>query len=143
MAPQAGHSSCSQQTASPTGSSASSCSTVIPASAIPASAGATDIAATAASVLRARRLGTGSLRPTACGEGQPGESADGIRVAGGRTYVAGSTDGRIRVYDLATRQRTGTFETGPGGQVIDLAVTGTGDVSSRRSATRRSTNPPR
>lgn len=61
-------------------------------------------------------------------QGQPGESADGIRVAGGRIYVAGSIDGRIRVYDLATRQRTGTFETGPGGQVIDLAVTGTGDV---------------
>ena len=60
--------------------------------------------------------------------GQPGQSADGIRVSGGRIYIAGGVDGQIRVYDLVTRQRTGTFETGPGGHVIDLAVTGTGDV---------------
>jgi len=60
--------------------------------------------------------------------GEPGQSADGIRVSGGRIYIAGGVDGQIRVYDLSTRQRTGTFETGPGGHVIDLAVTGTGDV---------------
>ena len=60
--------------------------------------------------------------------GQPGQEADGIRVVGGRIYIGGGIDGEIRVYDLATRQRIGTFETGTGGQVIDLAVTGTGDV---------------
>jgi sugar lactone lactonase YvrE len=60
--------------------------------------------------------------------GQPGLSADGIRVVGGRIYVGGGIDGEIRIYDLATRQRTGTFETGAGGQVTDLAVTGSGDV---------------
>ena len=60
--------------------------------------------------------------------GQPGQEADGIRVAGGRIYIAGGVDGQIRVYDLVTRQRTGTFETGPDGHVIDLTVTGTGDV---------------
>jgi hypothetical protein len=60
--------------------------------------------------------------------GQPGQQADGIRVAGGRIYIGGGIDGEIRVYDLTTRQRTGTFATGPGGQVIDLAVTSTGDV---------------
>ena len=60
--------------------------------------------------------------------GQPGQTADGIRVAGGRIYVAAGTEAQIRVYDLATRQRTGTFTTGPGGHVIDLEVTGPGDV---------------
>ena len=60
--------------------------------------------------------------------GQPGQTADGIRVAGGRIYVAAGTEAQIRVYDLATRQRTGTFTTGPGRHVIDLEVTGPGDV---------------
>jgi hypothetical protein len=60
--------------------------------------------------------------------GQPGLEADGIRVAAGRINIGGGNDGEIRVYDLATRQRTGTFETGPGGQVIDLAVTDAGDL---------------
>jgi hypothetical protein len=60
--------------------------------------------------------------------GQPGQTADGIRVAGGRIYVAAGTEAQIRVYDLATRQRTGTFTTGSGGHVIDLEVTGPGDV---------------
>jgi len=60
--------------------------------------------------------------------GQPGQTADGIRVAGGRIYVAAGTEAQIRVYDLATHQRTGTFTTGSGGHVIDLEVTGPGDV---------------
>lgn len=60
--------------------------------------------------------------------GQPGQTADGLRVAGGRIYVCAGTEHQVRVYDLATRQRTGTFETGSGGHVIDLEVTGPGDV---------------
>ena len=60
--------------------------------------------------------------------GQPGQTADALRVAGGRIYVCAGTEHQVRVYDLATRQRTGTFETGSGGHVIDLEVTGPGDV---------------
>ena len=60
--------------------------------------------------------------------GQPGQTADGLRIAGGRIYVCAGTEHQVRVYDLATRQRTGTFETGSGGHVIDLEVTGPGDV---------------
>ena len=54
-------------------------------------------------------------RPTPISlRGQPGQEADGIRVAGGRIYIAGGVDGQIRVYDLVgSGQRTGTFETGP------------------------------
>jgi hypothetical protein len=59
---------------------------------------------------------------------QPGQTADGIRVAGGRIYVTAGTEAEIRVYDVATRQRTGTFQVGPGGHIIDVEVTGTGDV---------------
>ena len=35
--------------------------------------------------------------------------------------------GRIRVYDLATKALTGRFETGPGGQVVDMLVSTTGN----------------
>ena len=40
----------------------------------------------------------------------------------------GSISGQIRVYDLATKAQVGRFETGSGGEVIDLAVTSSGDV---------------
>ncbi len=60
--------------------------------------------------------------------GQPGQTADGMRIAGGRIYVTAGTEAQIRVYDLATHQRTGTFTVGAGGHVIDLEVTGPGDV---------------
>jgi len=59
---------------------------------------------------------------------QPGQTADGVRIAGGRIYVCAGTEAEIRVYDLATRQRIGTFTAGSGGHVIDAEVTGTGDV---------------
>jgi hypothetical protein len=59
---------------------------------------------------------------------QPGQTADSMRVAGGRIYVCAGIEGEIRVYDIATRQRSGTFQVGPGGHIIDAEVTGTGDV---------------
>ena len=61
-------------------------------------------------------------------QAQPGQTADSMRVAGGRIYVCAGIEAQIRVYDIATRQRTGTFEVGSGGHVIDAEVTGTGDV---------------
>ena len=36
--------------------------------------------------------------------------------------------GQIRVYNLVTKAQVGRFETGSGGEVIDLAVTDSGDV---------------
>ena len=60
--------------------------------------------------------------------GQPGQTAAGVRIAGGRLYVAGGIYGDIRVYDLATHALVGRFETGPGGEVGNLVVTGAGDV---------------
>jgi len=61
-------------------------------------------------------------------QAQPGQTADSMRVAGGRIYVSAGIEAQIRVYDIATRQRTGTFEAGSGGHVIDAEVTDTGDV---------------
>lgn len=60
--------------------------------------------------------------------GTLGQTVAGIAVAGDLLYAAGSISGQIRVYDLATRAQVGRFETGSGGEVLDLAVTGSGDV---------------
>ena len=61
-------------------------------------------------------------------EGQPGQSASGLAVVGDRLVVAGGTYGDIRVYDLATRARLGSFTTGPGGFLNGLTVADGGDV---------------
>ena len=61
-------------------------------------------------------------------QGQPGQSADGIRVSGGRIYIAGGIDGadpRVRPLDPPADRY---LRDRAGGHVIDLAVTGTGDV---------------
>jgi sugar lactone lactonase YvrE len=60
--------------------------------------------------------------------GATGKSAVGMKVAGGRLYVAGGTTGKIVVYDLATRQQVASFDTGTGGFLNDLVVTHRGDV---------------
>ena len=60
--------------------------------------------------------------------GGSGKSAIGMKVAGGRLYVAGGTTGKIVVYDLATRQQVASFDTGTGGFLNDLVVTPRGDV---------------
>ena len=60
--------------------------------------------------------------------GKLGQTVAGIAVAGDLLYAAGSISGQIRVYDLATKAQVGSFETGSGGEVIDLAVTSSGDV---------------
>jgi sugar lactone lactonase YvrE len=60
--------------------------------------------------------------------GTTGGSAVGIKVQGGNLYVAGGSTGSITVYDLATRQVVAQFQTGAGGFLNDLVVTGRGDV---------------
>jgi hypothetical protein len=60
--------------------------------------------------------------------GTLGQTVAGIAVAGDLLYAAGSISGQIRVYDLATKAQVGRFETGSGGEVLDLVVTSSGDV---------------
>jgi sugar lactone lactonase YvrE len=60
--------------------------------------------------------------------GAAGKSAIGMKVAGGRLFVAGGSTGKIAVYDLGTRQQVGSFDTGAGGFLNDLVVTRGGDV---------------
>jgi hypothetical protein len=60
--------------------------------------------------------------------GGAGKSAVGMKVAGGRLYIAGGMTGKIVVYDLATRQQLASFDTGAGGFLNDLVVTQRGDV---------------
>jgi Cu-Zn family superoxide dismutase len=60
--------------------------------------------------------------------GAAGKSAVGMKVAGGRLYVAGGMTGQIVVYDLATRLQVASFATGAGGFLNDLVVTHSGDV---------------
>jgi DNA-binding beta-propeller fold protein YncE len=60
--------------------------------------------------------------------GGPGRAAVGLKVKDGKLYVAGGPTGTITVYDLATRQAVAEFQTGTGGFLNDLVVTGSGDV---------------
>jgi Cu-Zn family superoxide dismutase len=60
--------------------------------------------------------------------GGAGKSAVGIKVRRGKLYVAGGATGTITVYDLSTGAAVATFETGTGGFLNDLVVTGRGDV---------------
>jgi hypothetical protein len=60
--------------------------------------------------------------------GAPGRAAIGLETRRGKLYVAGGPTGSITVYDLATRQPVATFQTGAGGFLNDLVVTGRGDI---------------
>jgi Cu-Zn family superoxide dismutase len=60
--------------------------------------------------------------------GAAGRAAIGLKVRDGKLYVAGGPTGTITVYDLATRQAVAEFQTGTGGFLNDLVVTGRGDV---------------
>ena len=61
-------------------------------------------------------------------EGQPGQAIRGLAIADGRIYVAGGMYNEIRIYDLETRTRVGTFGTGSDGKLFNLVVTDAGDV---------------
>ena len=60
--------------------------------------------------------------------GGAGQSAIGLEIRRGKLYVAGGPSGSITVYDLATEQAVATFQTGTGGFLNDVVVTGRGDV---------------
>jgi sugar lactone lactonase YvrE len=60
--------------------------------------------------------------------GGPGRAAVGLKVKDGKLYVAGGPTGTITVYDLATQHAVAEFQTGAGGFLNDLVVTGSGDV---------------
>src|SRR4051812_28384617 len=60
--------------------------------------------------------------------GAAGKSAIGMKVAGGRLYVAGGATGKIVVYDIATKAQVASFDTGAGGFLNDLVVARNGDV---------------
>ncbi|HEY6592942.1 MAG TPA: hypothetical protein VI011_02360 [Asanoa sp.] len=72
------------------------------------------------------RLSDETVRPFI--EGAPGASAIGMKVFRGRLYVAGGPTGKITVYDIGTRGQVASFDTGAGGFLNDLVVTGDGDV---------------
>ena len=58
----------------------------------------------------------------------PADSAVGMKVAGGKLFVAGGATGSIYVYAIRTGTLLARFETGTGGFLNDLAVTDKGDV---------------
>jgi len=58
--------------------------------------------------------------------GAAGKSAVGMKVRGGKLYVAGGMTGKISVYSLRTKALLATFDTGAGGFLNDLVVTGRG-----------------
>ena len=58
----------------------------------------------------------------------PADSSVGMKVAGGKLFVAGGTTGSIYVYAIRTGALLARFETGPGGFLNDLVVTEKGDV---------------
>ena len=58
----------------------------------------------------------------------PPDAAVGMKVAGGKLFVAGGPTGSIYVYKIKTGALLARFETGPGGFLNDLVVTQKGDV---------------
>jgi hypothetical protein len=74
-------------------------------------------------------LGGAKLRPFITPDpAAPADSAVGMKVAGGRLFVAGGTTGSIYVYAIRTGALLSRFETGAGGFLNDLVVTEKGDV---------------
>jgi sugar lactone lactonase YvrE len=71
-------------------------------------------------------LGSDTVSPFIAGGA--GRAAVGLEVRRGKLYVAGGPTGSITVYDLATGETVATFQTGTGGFLNDLVVTGRGDV---------------
>ena len=58
--------------------------------------------------------------------GASGKSAVGMKIRGDKLYVAGGMTGKIYVYSLRTKGLLATFDTGSGGFLNDLVVTGKG-----------------
>ncbi len=60
--------------------------------------------------------------------GGSGKSAVGLKVAGGKLFVAGGMTGKVFVYRLRTKELLATFDTGSGAFLNDLVVTRKGPV---------------
>jgi sugar lactone lactonase YvrE len=88
--------------------------------------GAFFVSITADGAIYRGTLGSDTVSPFIAGG--PGRAAIGLEVRHGRLYVAGGPTGSITVYDIATGRRVAEFQTGTGGFLNDLAVTGRGDV---------------
>lgn len=74
-------------------------------------------------------LSDSKLRPFITPDsGDPADSAVGMKVSGGKLYVAGGATGSIYIYEIKTGGLLARFETGKGGFLNDLVVTDTGDV---------------
>jgi len=74
-------------------------------------------------------LGEATLRPFITPDpAAPEDSAIGMKVSGGKLYVAGGRTGSIYVYRVKTGALLARFETGLGGFLNDLVVTRKGDV---------------
>jgi sugar lactone lactonase YvrE len=58
----------------------------------------------------------------------PADSSVGMKVSGGKLFVAGGATGSIYVYSIKTGMLLARFETGAGGFLNDLVVTDRGDV---------------
>ena len=84
------------------------------------------VSSTADGAIYRGTLDSGTVSPFI--SGAAGNAAVGLKVQGGKLYVAGGPSGSITVYDLATRQVVAQFQTGTGGFLNDLVVTGRGDV---------------
>ena len=84
------------------------------------------VSITAGGAIYRGTLGSDTVSPFI--PGATGGAAVGIKVHGGKLYVAGGPTGSITVYDLANRQVVAQFQTGTGGFLNDLVVTGRGDV---------------
>jgi Cu-Zn family superoxide dismutase len=59
---------------------------------------------------------------------QTGTSSVGMHERRGVLFVAGGTTGSIRLYSIAARRQIASFNTGRGGFINDLVITGDGDV---------------
>ncbi len=71
-------------------------------------------------------LGSDTVVPFIAGGAN--RAAVGLEIRGGKLYVAGGPSGSITVYDIASGQQVATFDTGAGGFLNDVTVTGRGDV---------------
>ena len=69
-------------------------------------------------------LDSDTVSPFITGDG----AAIGLEERHGLLYVAGGPTGSIKVYDIDTGALVARFETGSGGFVNDLVVTGRGDI---------------
>jgi Cu-Zn family superoxide dismutase len=82
------------------------------------------VSITAGGAIYRGTLDSDTVSPFIAGDG----AAIGLEIRRGKLYVAGGDTGSIKVYDIDTGALEARFETGAGGFLNDLVVTGRGDV---------------